>query len=128
MPQHSMTATEYRRLKRAPALKRKYDNTPVVIDGIRFDSKGEGQRWCVLKIMERAGEICALERQRRYPLLGRDGSVVCEIVPDFTYVDAATGETVDEDFKSEATVTAIFRLKAKLFRAQEGREIKLSGV
>lgn len=125
---HSMTAADYRRLKRAPALRRKYGNKTLVMNGERFDSEGEYRRWCVLKIMERAGEIRALERQRRYPLLGRDGSVVCEIRPDFTYVDAATGETVDEDFKSQATVTPIFRLKAKLFRAQEGRDIKLSGV
>ena len=35
----------------------KYYNKKVEVDGQKFDSKKEYQRWLELKLMERAGEI-----------------------------------------------------------------------
>lgn len=35
----------------------KYRNKPIWIDGIRFDSIREGNRWQELRLLERAGEI-----------------------------------------------------------------------
>jgi hypothetical protein len=47
---------------------RKYRNTPTVVDGIRFDSKREARRYQELKLLEKAGEIHALELQPVFPL------------------------------------------------------------
>jgi hypothetical protein len=44
----------------------KYGNEPVIIDGVRFDSKREGERWRFLKLREEAGEISHLERQPKF--------------------------------------------------------------
>ena len=102
---------------------RKYRNEPVVIDGIRFDSKRESIRWHVLRLLERAGDIKDLKRQVRYQLTAHDKPVTV-YVGDFEYFDNATKATVTEDVKG--VETDVFKLKAKLFAAQYGREIKVT--
>jgi hypothetical protein len=47
----------------APKKPSKYRATPVVVDGIRFDSKLEAGRWMELKAESRAGYIGNLQRQ-----------------------------------------------------------------
>ena len=47
----------------------KLNNRSVVIDGIEFDSKKEGNRYCELKLLQRAGKISELEWQKRYELI-----------------------------------------------------------
>ena len=105
----------------------KYRNTPVTVDGIRFDSKAEAKRWHELKLLERAGEIKNLIRQPRYRLTAH-GCHICDYVSDAQYEDTATGDTITEDVKSPATARdPVFRLKAKLFYAQFGYEITITG-
>ena len=107
---------------------RKYRNTPVVVDGIRFDSKGEAKRWQELKLLQRAGEIADLERQVRFPLRGASGTTVCHYTADFRYVEMDNGyakRAVVEDFKGMKT--PLFKLKAKLFRDNYGFDIRLTG-
>lgn len=100
----------------------KYRNQPVVIDGHRFASKLEGNRYAELKLLERAGEIRELRLHPSYQLVV-DGQKVCAYVADFAYLDK-TGRPVTEDTKSEATAKlSTFRIKAKLFRALFKREI-----
>lgn len=86
--------------------------TPVVYDGIRFDSKGEGDRYLQLKIMERAGEIRDLEvkpvfyfclddrwaviRSKGYP----NGRKVKHIA-DFAYFDMRRNKDIVEDYKGD---------------------------
>ena len=41
----------------------KYGAKKITVDGETFDSKAEYQRWCELKLMQRAGEIIDLKRQ-----------------------------------------------------------------
>lgn len=41
----------------------KYHAKPVTIDGIRFASKKEGNRYCELKALTRAGKISDLQLQ-----------------------------------------------------------------
>jgi hypothetical protein len=41
----------------------KYRNEPIVIDGIRFQSKWEGQVYCELKVMVKVGIVLKFERQ-----------------------------------------------------------------
>lgn len=47
----------------------KYGNKKVVVDGIQFDSKKETQRYCELKLMQRAGVISDLQLQKEFELI-----------------------------------------------------------
>ena len=47
----------------------KYNNTRPVVDGIKFDSKREAERYKELKLLERAGKISDLILQPRFELL-----------------------------------------------------------
>lgn len=101
----------------------KYSATPTVVDGLRFDSKREANRWCELVAMERAGLITDLRRQVRYPL--RIGTaygtfVICTYVADFTYTHPERGHVVED---SKGFRTREYRLKAKLFAAIYGGDI-----
>ena len=108
----------------APARPRKYRNTPTDLDGIRFASKAEARRYAELKLLVRAGAITDLELQKRYALGAFDGSTLCTYVADFDYIDTSNGHHITEDVKSPATANnRTFRLKAKLFKAQYGRDI-----
>ena len=102
---------------------RKYRNTPVVVDGVRFDSKRESIRYHVLRLLERSGDIKDLKRQVRYPL-HVNGVKVGEYRGDFQYFDCLTGQLTTEDTKG--FVTDLFRWKAKHFAAEYGREIKVT--
>ena len=94
----------------------KYNNTPITVDGVRFDSKGEYAVWADLQSLEKAGEITELERQITYELHGLDGSVACKIKPDFRYRDPVGLRVVD--FKGMETRE--FKTKKKLFEAEYG--------
>ena len=48
---------------------KKYNNTKVEYDGIKFDSKKEMQRYIVLKAAEDSGVISNLELQVKYELI-----------------------------------------------------------
>lgn len=100
----------------------KYRNVKTVIDGHKFDSKGEGNRYCELLLLQRIGRIHNLEMQVPFTLMdafkGPDGKTVkaIKIVVDFGYTE--NGKEVVEDFKSPATRTRAFLLKKKLFQAR----------
>ena len=105
----------------------KYGNEPIVIDGVRFQSKKEAHRWQELRLLERAGEISVLQRQVPY--------VVCEkcttrtgktqaarkYIADFVYKDKQ-GRTVVEDAKGYRT--DVYKLKKALMLWLHGIEIK----
>lgn len=46
----------------------KFKNRKTIVDGQKFDSKKEANRWAELKLMERAGLITDLKRQVRFLL------------------------------------------------------------
>ena len=92
----------------------KYGNRKVELDGEKFDSVAERDRWVSLRLMERAGAIQSLRRQVRFHLSGSDGSHVCDYIADFVY--RRDGVVVIEDVKG--VVTDAFRIKAKLMAAQ----------
>ena len=98
----------------------KYRAQPVVDpEHGRFDSKREFLRFCVLRLMERSGEISGLARQVKYRIEVA-GTHVCDYVADFTYT-TRDGKFVVEDAKGFRTPE--YRLKAKLYKAVFGREI-----
>jgi len=92
----------------------KFGNHKVVLDGIKFDSKKEAARYQVLKVWLAAGQISDLEWQVKYKLEVA-GKKICTYIPDFRYFDKKLKCVVCEDVKG--VETAVFRLKAKLFRA-----------
>ena len=100
----------------------KYRNQPTIVDGRRFASKREAARYGELCLLERAGKISELKVQPRYPL-SVNGTKIGSIVPDFAYVEH--GSLVCEDVKSKATITPIFKWKAKHFLAEYGITIKI---
>lgn len=97
----------------------KYRNQPTIIDGIRFASRREGRRYSELKLLERAGQIKDLKLQVPFPL-DVNGKPVTRYVADFTYTEG--GELVVEDAKGFRT--DVYRLKANLFAALKGFEIR----
>ena len=100
---------------------RKYHNKKTVLDGIKFDSKLEAERYAQLKMMERAGVIRDLELQPSFELLPsfrKNGKTWRRTVykADFRYILAEDDSYIIEDVKGSTTViTGVFRLKQKLF-------------
>lgn len=98
-------------------MRRKYNNRKVEIDGIKFDSKREARRYQELKLLERNGNISALELQPRFELLSkyRNGAGKAirkmEYVADFKYIQ--DGQVIIEDTKGFKTKD--YLLKKKLF-------------
>lgn len=96
---------------------RKYRNQPIIVDGIKFDSKAEANRYQELLLLQRAGEISHLETQPEYEVK-INGVLICKVRPDFRYMDLKSRQYVVEDFKSPATAkNSTYRLKKKLVEA-----------
>lgn len=71
----SLTAEEYRKLLSEPK-KRKFNNTPVVIDGKRFDSTKEENYYSELLLKKQHGLIYDFETQVKFILIeGRKGKL-----------------------------------------------------
>ena len=62
----------------------KYRNSKAIVDGIKFDSGAEGERYKILKAKEKAGLIKNLQMQVNYPLLV-NGLKICDYRADFVY-------------------------------------------
>jgi len=92
----------------------KYGAVPTLVDGLRFASKREAQRYGELKLLLRAGQIQDLECQKAYAIT-IDGTPCGEYRADFVYVDCASGEVIVEDVKGMRT--PVFLLKKKLIEA-----------
>jgi len=113
-----LTISEYKALAKK---KLKYHNKPVVIDGISCQSTKEGERYKVLKLAEKAGEIRDLKLQVSFPFV-LNKVKICSYNADFTYV--RNGQQVVEDTKSEATrKNRVYRLKKKMMKAFFGIDI-----
>ena len=98
----------------------KYHNNRLVVDGERFDSVKEAERWHWLCIMQKAGIITDLRRQVPFELIPAqklDGKVVerpVKYIADFVY--KVNGETVVEDVKGVRTKEYIIKRKLMLWR------------
>lgn len=101
----------------------KYHNIRTKAHGFTFDSGGEAARYGELLLLQRGGQIHDLHRQVPIQLRGVNGTVVCTYKADFVYHEK--GQKIVEDFKGAKT--ALFQLKAKLFRDNYGHDILLTG-
>ena len=122
----------------------KYNASKCVVDGIKFDSKHEAERYLELKLLERGGVISDLRLQVEFELIpnqyapekryGKNGKPLkdkqvllerkCCYIADFVYIDNETKETVVEDAKSPITRTPEYRIKKKLMLYRYGIRIK----
>lgn len=106
----------------------KYGNRKTEINGIKFDSKKEAERYLYLRNLERSGEISNLHLQEKFclqrPYVDSQGRKVERIdyVADFTYI--CDGQLQVEDVKSKVTAkNSVYVLKKKLM-ADKGYFIK----
>ena len=95
----------------------KYHNKKTVVDGITFHSTGEANRYCELKLIQRAGVISYLVLQPKYilqPKFRYNSQAMRAITwtADFEYTE--DGVRVTEDFKGHETEA--IKLKLKMFK------------
>ena len=119
-------------------MKNKYHNRKVTRDGETFDSIKEYQRWCELKLLEKAGEITELQRQVKFVLIPsqrekvwsakksrfEDGKVIereVSYIADFVYT-SRLGLMVVEDVKGVRTKEYV--IKRKLMLWERGIRVK----
>lgn len=102
----------------------KFGAKKTTVNGVRFDSKWESERWAELQLLERAGKIVGLQRQIKFPLVV-NGKLICTYIADFLWTDPETRETVVSDAKSPATLTPEFRIKMKLLEALHGLVVQI---
>lgn len=104
----------------------KYGNRKVSVNGYKFDSMREAQRYTELLLLQRAGEISDLKLQVPFELVPKQkdsrGRVIREIryIADFVYTE--NGKTVVEDAKGYKTKE--YELKKKLMKYFHNIEIK----
>lgn len=113
----------------------KYHAKKVVVDGIEFQSKKEANRYCELKLLQRAGKISDLKLQVPFVLIPTQYEEIITYTPkrqkekkikkvvekmaqyiaDFTYYDE-NGNYIVEDTKGyrDSVSYAYFVLKRKL--------------
>jgi hypothetical protein len=97
-----------------------------------FDSVKEYRRWKELQMLQKAGEICNLQRQQKFLLLpdqrepdkiGPKGGIhkgklierPVYYIADFTYKDKRSGEEIVEDAKGMRTPEYIIKRKLMLY-------------
>lgn len=124
--------------------KSKYNAQKIVVDGIKFDSKKESERYLVLSAMQRRGEISDLQLQVTFLLIPNQYKEVVEYSPkknkekvkkillrrkleytaDFVYTK--DGEVIVEDVKGYRGGPAytIFTIKSKLMLYIYGIDVK----
>lgn len=98
----------------------KYNNKKITVDGQKFDSKKEANRYKELVLLEKAGEIQDLRTQVKFVLIHaqRDettGKVIereCSYKADFVYSEGE--KTVVEDVKGCRTEAYIIKRKLML--------------
>jgi hypothetical protein len=106
---------------RAQQWRSKYKAQPVVDpEHGRFDSKREHQRFHLLRMREKAGEIRNLERSPRFDMIVN--GIKCGFYKaDFAYFE--NNKRIIEDVKSEPTRTPVYRLKKRIVEALYGVQI-----
>uniref|UniRef100_A0A6M3KN10 DUF1064 domain-containing protein n=1 Tax=viral metagenome TaxID=1070528 RepID=A0A6M3KN10_9ZZZZ len=97
----------------------KYGNHKCELDGYKFDSKKEMERYAQLKLEVKNGDIKDLELQPRFTLLEAGTNHMgkkyrkIEYVADFKYYDVKEQLWCVEDVKGMKT--DVYKIKVKLF-------------
>lgn len=113
-----ITLQEYKQLQQKG--KSKYKAKKTEVDGIKFDSQKEANRYLELKLLEKQGLIKNIKVQVPYLLLDTikyKGKTYpkTKYYADFQYIENKTNKVIVEDVKSEITrKDKVYRLKIKL--------------
>ena len=117
----------------APVAKpRKYRNEPIIVDGIRWDSKKELARWVELRLLENFGTIRDLRRQVVFilapsvKLYGRKRPQL-KYTADFTYFEPdQSGEWlfITEDVKGQTRRQEAYKIRRHLMMSVHSIEIR----
>jgi hypothetical protein len=101
----------------------KYKNVKSELDGLKFGSKKELERYKQLKLLEKSGVISELKTQVNFELISSNVYIdeignfrterKCSYIADFVYFDESIGWQVVEDVKG-AKSTPDFIIKRKL--------------
>ena len=108
----------------------KFFSKKVVVEGITFDSKKEGEYYLKLKELEKKGTIKDLELQKEYVLQDKfkiNGKTRREIryKCDFTYFTTEDNKLHVVDIKSPYTAKdKVYRIKKKMFEYRYGIELE----
>ena len=108
-------------------MRNKFNASKHYIDGIRFDSGKEAERYLVLKDKQKRGEIYALQVHKPYVIVdrkrvGKHSIAERKYIPDFVYYRSGTNELVVEDVKGykKGTPYQLFTLKKALMFEKHG--------
>ena len=100
------------------AKRSKYGNKKTIINGVRYDSQKEANRAFELAMLQKAGVIKNLERQKRFEIVPKtkdERAVFYQA--DFVYQEVESGKLICEDVKSPATrKDKTYIIKRKLFK------------
>lgn len=120
----NMSAAEFRNLPK-PTKGGRYKRAPKearTVKGIVFDSSIEAQRWAILRLLERKGDISDLRRQQSYPVEIK-GHPFCVFTPDFEYI-TDRGLQVIEEVKSTGTANEPdYKLRKLAFELYYGLKV-----
>jgi hypothetical protein len=100
----------------------KYGAKKTIVDGKKFDSKWEAERYGQLKAMEKAMFIRDLELQVPYDLIVNDIKI-CRYIADFRYKKESNHTITNDEYYVEVVEdtkgfeTQEFKLKKKLMKA-----------
>lgn len=101
----------------------KYKSKQTIVDGIKFQSKLESERFQQLKLLQKAHEITDLQCQKEFQIF--EGYINCYTgekhksryyVADFFYLDLRSKQWIVEDTKG--VETDVFKLKWELVQEQ----------
>lgn len=105
----------------------KFNARKKTIDGIRFDSAKEAERYLLLRDMQRHGEIYALQCHKKFVIVepqhyGKHKIRERCYIADFAYYLSANHELVVEDAKGmkKGVVYQLFTLKKALMLQKYG--------
>lgn len=117
------TAKSFETLGQSKEKKSKYRNRIVKTEEGVFKSEWEYERWCELKLLQRAGRITDLKKQVKFVLIDKlEGQRGMAYFADFTYYE--NGEYIVEDTKSKPTKTNTYKIKKKLMFERYGIKIR----
>lgn len=117
------TAKSFETLGQSKEKKSKYRNRIVKTEEGVFKSEWEYERWCELKLLQRAGRITDLKKQVKFVLIDKSKDHrETAYVADFTYQE--NGKYIVEDTKSKPTKTNTYKIKKKLMQERYGITIR----
>ena len=109
----------------------KYGARKVVVDGLKFDSLREANRWGFLQALQRLNKISQLERQVTFVLAPgvkfrgeKRAKPALRYVADFRYFNPDEAVVVVEDAKGRQTEA--FRIKRHLMKSVHGIDVRIT--